>query len=362
MSDWVSDRVGDQAETLRRLMQQRPGNSIAGSDASRSNSAFSDSAFILEDATPARCAPVLTISSGKGGVGKSCMASHLGTLLARAGLRVMLVDGDFGLANLDILLGVQPTATLEQVLSGQAKLQDSIVGVEPNLWLVPAASGIMDVRHSDIGTRHRIARLFEDCPWEMDLIILDIGAGIQSNVLSLHSPAFKSVIVLTPEPTSLTDAYGLIKTLSRTSAVAEFHILVNQVTDAREARAVYHRLKDVADRFIDVRIEFLGFCEKDEKITQSVMNRKILLDWSSDGAGSSRSLLSLAESVREKFVVKDSEKRHEMRLDRQIDALHAIGSAHLSSSSLKVGTLEGNTARFWRTLLIPDSVGMRSTR
>jgi flagellar biosynthesis protein FlhG len=263
----------------------------------------------------------------------------------------MLVDGDFGLANLDIMLGVQPVATLEQVLAGEARLQDAVIGVEPNLWLVPAASGVMNVRQSDLPTRQKIARLFDNCPWEMDVIIMDVGAGIQSNVLSLHSPAFKSVIVLTPEPTSLTDAYGLIKTLRRNTAVAEFHVLVNQVTDAREAKATFQRLKDVADRFIDVRIEFLGHCERDEKITQAVMNRKILLDWNGSESGAVRSLRSLAMNVQEKFL-EPTLAKNELERESDTDL----------ESSLSVGSLVGNTARFWRTLLVPDSVTMRTTR
>jgi flagellar biosynthesis protein FlhG len=333
--------MSDQAETLRRLMQQRPSSVVTEERGRNSN------------IIPTRCAPVLTVSSGKGGVGKSCLSAHLGTLLARSGLRVMLVDGDFGLANLDILLGVQPAATLEQVLAGEARLQDAIVGVEPNLWLVPAASGLMEYRKSDQLTRQRIARLFDDCPWEMDVIIMDIGAGIQSNVLSLHSPAFKSVIVLTPEPTSLTDAYGLIKTLSRHTSVAEFHVLVNQVTDAREAKATFQRLKDVADRFIDVRIDFLGHCERDEKITQAVMKRKILLDWNSDEAGSVRSLRSLAMSVREKFLEPYFANNE---LEREADREWELGS------SVNAASFVGNTARFWQTLLAPDSVRMQTTR
>jgi flagellar biosynthesis protein FlhG len=271
----------------------------------------------------------------------------------------MLVDGDFGLANLDILLGVQPAATLEQVLAGEAKLQDAVVGVEPNLWLVPAASGIMDVRQSDFLTRQKISRLFDDCPWEMDLIILDVGAGIQSNVLSLHSPAFKSVIVLTPEPTSLTDAYGLIKTLSKTTAVAEFHVLVNQVTDAREAKATFQRLKDVADRFIDVRMEYLGHCERDEKITQAVMNRKILLDWNSGDAGSVRSLRSLAVKVQEKFLEPNAVPESQAGQAGQAVTRHDDSELRLASG-VRVGSLAGNTARFWKTLLVPDTVAMRS--
>lgn len=332
--------MSDQAETLRRLMQQRP--QFSNTDT------YTHS---IQEIGQTRGVPVLTVSSGKGGVGKSCLSAHLGTLLARSGLRVMLVDGDFGLANLDIMLGVQPVATLEQVLAGEARLQDAVIGVEPNLWLVPAASGVMNVRQSDLPTRQRIARLFDDCPWEMDVIIMDVGAGIQSNVLSLHSPAFKSVIVLTPEPTSLTDAYGLIKTLCRNTAVAEFHVLVNRVTDAREAKATFQRLKDVADRFIDVRIEFLGHCERDEKITQAVMNRKILLDWNGSESGAVRSLRSLAMNVQEKFLEPTLAKNE---LERESDAD--------LESSLSVGSLVGNTARFWRTLLVPDSVAIRTTR
>lgn len=332
--------MNDQAETLRRLMQQRP--QFSNTDT------YTHS---IQENVQTRCVPVLTVSSGKGGVGKSCLSAHLGTLLARSGLRVMLVDGDFGLANLDIMLGVHPVATLEQVLAGEARLQDAVIGVEPNLWLVPAASGVMNVRQSDLPTRQRIARLFDDCPWEMDVIIMDVGAGIQSNVLSLHSPAFKSVIVLTPEPTSLTDAYGLIKTLRRNTAVAEFHVLVNQVTDAREAKATFQRLKDVADRFIDVRIDFLGHCERDEKITQAVMNRKILLDWNGSESGAVRSLRSLAMNVQEKFL-EPTLAKNELERESDTDL----------ESSLSVGSLVGNTARFWRTLLVPDSVAMRTTR
>src|SRR4051812_43875571 len=125
----------DQADTLRRLMQERQ--------------PFDDRSEWAEKR--GRTVPVITIASGKGGVGKTCLAANLGALLARSGLRVLLIDGDFGLANLDILLGVQGGAgsspvTIEQVLAGRARLQDAILGVEPNLWLIPAASGLMDLR------------------------------------------------------------------------------------------------------------------------------------------------------------------------------------------------------------------------
>ena len=254
----------DQADTLRKLMQNR---AIQQDAESRS---FDDAAE--------SCKQVITISSGKGGVGKSILTANIGAILARSGLRVLLVDGDFGLANLDILLGVHADTSLEQVLQGEASVQDTVIGIEQNLWLLPASSGLSEARNWDPSAKTKLARLFDNFPWEMDVVLVDSGAGIQENVISLHSPSFHSVVVLTPEPTSLTDAYGMIKTLRRKAGVNHVGIIVNQVTDAREGRVTFQKLKDVAARFIDVEFEYLGHCQRDEKITQSVMKRKILLD------------------------------------------------------------------------------------
>lgn len=229
--------------------------------------------------------PVVTVSSGKGGVGKSSLVANLGTLLARQGVRVLLVDGDLGLANLDILLGVQTGATLEQLLGGTASLQEAVIGVEPNLWLLPAAAGLFELRDADRPTREKVLALFEDFPWEMDLILVDVGAGIQPNVLSLHSPLFESVIVLSPEPTSLTDAYSLIKLLRRHAGVTRASAIVNQVTDGMEGQQTFKKLKEVAGRFIDVELEYLGHCARDEKFLQAVMKRKSLLDLNRGGPG-----------------------------------------------------------------------------
>src|ERR1700756_1807863 len=131
--------MSDQADTLRRLMQQRqvsPGSTLAAENL--------------------RQPRIFTVASGKGGVGKSSFVATMGTLLARSGFRVLLVDGDFGLANLDIILNVQPVATLEQVLSGSATIQEAVVGVEPNLWLVPSSSGLVDYKHANEETRSRL--------------------------------------------------------------------------------------------------------------------------------------------------------------------------------------------------------------
>jgi flagellar biosynthesis protein FlhG len=320
--------MSDQADTLRRLMQQRQS---------------------APQPTRAHQPRIITVASGKGGVGKSCFSANIGTMLARNGQRVLLVDGDFGLANLDILLNVQSVATLDQVLEGSATIQEAVVGVEPNLWLIPAASGLLDFKQADANTRSKLVRVFEQCPWEMDFIIVDAGAGIQDNVLSLHSPEFESIVILTPEPTSLTDAYGLIKLLRRQVGIRRANVIVNQVTDGREGTQVFQRLKDVAAKFVDVQLDYLGHWQKDEKITESVIKRKTLLDLD-PGALSVPSLQLLAKRFQAKFI-------------GQVDDTSLLSAARrggpVTASPLRTGRFKdepaqvapGNTARFFRTLL-----------
>jgi flagellar biosynthesis protein FlhG len=320
----------DQADTLRRLMQER------GEQRDRNHDAHHP---MHDDRAPS--ARVITVASGKGGVGKSCLTANLGAWLARSGLRVLLVDGDTGLANLDILLGLAPEhrATLEQVLEGRARIQDAIVGVEPNLWLIPAAAGLQEMRHGGPESRLRLMEVFESCPWEMDVILVDAGAGIGPHVLSLHSPAFDSLVVLTPEPTSLSDAYSLIKMARWNAGVRKVGIVVNQSVDGRQGQAVFQKLKDIAARFLDVELEYIGHWVKDEKITQSVMKRKILLDLEG-GAPSLASLELLGKRISAK--------------SQAVPANQVLRSDSWSARTqgMHAGAVKtGNTAGFWRTLL-----------
>ena len=307
----------DQADTLRRLMRERVGT---------------DSKQVDDSEAPA--ARVFTVASGKGGVGKSCLVANLGPLLARSGLKVLLVDGDVGLANLDILLGLprEHRATFEQVIDGKARIQDAIVGVEPNLWLVSSASGLSEVRNSSAETRERLIEVFQACPWEMDVILVDAGAGIGQNVLSLHNSLFESLIVLTPEPTAFADAYSLIKLLHWNAGIRRFGVVVNLVADGKQGQAMFQKLKDVAARFLDVELEYIGHVQRDEKITQSVMKRKILVDL--DGGASSVSCLEL-------LAKRIFAKCQESPIRGQAPTL----------ARLRSDPNGGNMARFWRTLL-----------
>lgn len=252
----------DQADTLRRLMQFH-GKVVPTKVSSRHK--------------PRQ--PVFVFSSGKGGVGKSVCVSHLGAQLARQGLRVLLVDGDFGLANLDILLNIQPVATFEEVVSGRASMKEALVGVEPNLWLLPSGSGWLEARAWSPDFREKLVGLFDQCPWEMDVILVDTGAGIHESVLSLHQDGVNSVVVLTPEPTAFADAYGLVKTLNKQKGIRDFKIIVNQVTGDAEGEEIFNKFQGVCRKFLEVNLQYFGAICRDEKVTQSVMKRKILLDW-----------------------------------------------------------------------------------
>src|SRR6185437_260355 len=288
------------------------------------------------------------------------------SLLAREGQRVLLVDGDFGLANLDILLNVQPVATLEQVLRGSATIQEAVVGVERNLWLLPAASGLMDYKHADSATRERLAGVFDEFPWEMDYILLDAGAGVQENVISVHRPEFESVVLLTPEPTSLADAYGLIKVLRRQAGIRQVNVIVNQVADGREGTQAFQRLTEVAARFVDVQLEYLGHWQHDEKVVEAVMKRKILLDLEMGASSTPVSVPSL-QLLAKRFQLKFSGQSD----DRKSTARQGFSAMQVTGASLRTGRLrpelrpelrpdlrnepaqaaQGNTAGFFRSLL-----------
>jgi flagellar biosynthesis protein FlhG len=310
--------MNDQAETLRRLMLHR------------------DSSSDSREA-PAMSSHVITVASGKGGVGKSCIVANLGAILARSGLRVLLVDGDFGLANLEILFGVHGEARIEHVMAGKATLKEAVLGLEPNLWLLPASTGLMDAKLWEPSDRGKLITLLESCPWEMDVILLDVGSGIQENVLSLHSSSYHSLVVVTPEPTSITDSYGLIKLLRKRMGIRHVNVVVNKVTNGREGQVTFQKIKDVASKFVDIQLEYLGHLQRDEKITQSVMKRKILLDL--DKAAVSISCLELlAKRIRSTclgWVGEDGLERSHASRFKDEPALLA----------------PRNSAKFWRTLL-----------
>jgi len=283
----------DQANTLRMLMQEK-------SRAQRQHQP-----------------KVISVSSGKGGVGKTCFVAHLGTKLARMGHRVLLIDGDFGLANLDIVLNAQTEATVEQILNGTATIQSAILGIEPGLWLLPAGTGLSELRSADRSEeRAKILSLLQSIPWEMDFVIIDGGAGIHNHVLALQHPEFLSTVVMTPEPTSFTDAYGMIKIMNRDVGVENVGIVVNQVTDEAQALRCFQKLNQVVSNFLGFELNYIGHWKKDPRVIQSVMNRKILIDL--DERSDCESLAEIAEEFEKRLRQQPGELEDQQCLSRHV--------------------------------------------
>lgn len=219
---------------------------------------------------------VMAVTSGKGGVGKTNLVCNLAVEMARMGRRVLVVDADLGLANVDIVLGLSPQATLAEVLRGERTVADTIVAGPAGVRVLPAASGVAEIVHLSPEDRLRLLTEFDALEDEFDVVLLDTGAGISENVLFFSSAAQEILVVAVPEPTSIADAYALMKVLGARHAARRFRLVVNMVRGAEEGRDVYARLSDVASRFLDVSIDYLGHVFADEALRRAVAQRRPL--------------------------------------------------------------------------------------
>ena len=222
----------------------------------------------------ARNCHTIAVASGKGGVGKSNIALNLSVLLSAAGNRVALLDADLGLANLDVLIDTPVRANLAHVVAGQRTLRDIVIDLPCGVQLVPGASGL--ARMADLNEFQR-AKLLDELSAvedENDVIIVDTGAGIGKNVLTFAAGADTVVVVATPEPTSITDAYALIKVLIRQKCQGRVSLLVNFATDRNEARATFNRIATVAREFLGVAIYDAGYILTDPKVAAAVRKRQ----------------------------------------------------------------------------------------
>jgi flagellar biosynthesis protein FlhG len=221
---------------------------------------------------------VIAVTGGKGGVGKTCVAANLGLTLAAMGRAVMLMDADLGLANLDVVLGLRCRRTLADVLDGDCDLADIVVTGPMGLQVVPGASGIG--RMSSLGDRELagLINAFNDLTGRLDYLIVDTAAGISASVTRFSRAAQRVLVVLSGEPASMTDAYALIKVLSREHGVQRFEILANQVRRTGEGRDCFDGLARVCEKFLDVTLDYLGSVPADPFLRQAVAERRAVAD------------------------------------------------------------------------------------
>lgn len=250
----------DQAGTLRKLMSNRV-------------------AIRPMNMRPIR---VISVTSGKGGVGKTNIVANIAVMLQKAGHRVLVLDGDFGLANLNIVMGLEAGHTIYDVISGEKDINDIMLTGPHGVRLIPASSGIFRMTQLSIAEKTVFMERLEAAPVPFDVLLIDTGAGINSDVAYLNAAATEVIVVATPEPTSIADAYALMKVMSQDYRVKRFKLLVNMVDSPKEAMGVYNNILNVADRFLNVQIEYLGHVVDDRRLSQSVMQRKVLCEAAPD--------------------------------------------------------------------------------
>ena len=220
---------------------------------------------------------VIAVSSGKGGVGKTFFSIHLAEKAAHQGLRVLLLDADLGMANVDVMLGISGQGSIKQVFAGTAHLSDMLVRAKQGFDVLPGGSGFAELAALNTFQPQLLMDEMREIARDYDLVLIDTAAGIGDNVIFFVASAESSLIVLTPEPTSLTDAYALIKVLSKQRDVHRFMVAVNQ-SDAFDGELTFRRLMSVADRYLDVQLDYVGCMPQSQEVRRAIQHQDMLLE------------------------------------------------------------------------------------
>jgi len=221
---------------------------------------------------------VIAVSGGKGGVGKTNVSVNLAASLAKDGKEVLLMDADLGLANIDVLLGLNPAYDLSHVISGERTLEEVIIDGPANIKVIPASSGISRMANLTVKEQAGLIQAFSELGHAIDVMVVDTAAGISDSVINFCSASHEVVVVVCDEPASITDAYAFIKVMSREHKVQRFQILANMAHTAQEGRELFHKLSKATDRFLDVMLTFMGTIPYDEKLRKAVQHQRAVVD------------------------------------------------------------------------------------
>jgi flagellar biosynthesis protein FlhG len=239
---------------------------------------------------------VIAVTSGKGGVGKTSVVANLGYALTRLNKRVLLVDADIGLANLDVILGFSPRYNLQHVLSGEKPIGEVVITTPEGMKILPAGSGIQELTELTKSQKLCLLSELESLSRGIDIILIDTSAGISSNVMYFNLAAHEILMVVSPEPTSITDAYAMMKVLCLKYEENHFNLLVNGAQSAEEAKEVYNHISLVGQRFHHLSIDYWGYIVRDEHVIQAVRQQKALVELYPEAAAS-QCIFELAQKV-----------------------------------------------------------------
>jgi flagellar biosynthesis protein FlhG len=221
---------------------------------------------------------VIAVTSGKGGVGKTNLSANLALLAARAGQRVLVIDADLGLTNVEIVFGLKPQYHLGDLLERSLSIHDVLLEGPCGIRILPGSSGVQNLTRLDTDRKRRFLAAVDALEDSFDLVIVDTGAGIGDNVLFFVGVAQEALLVVSSEPTSLVDAYTAVKVLSQQAGVRNFNVVINQVVDELPARQIFHKLTAVTSRFLTANMRHLGYVPRDENVHRAIMAQRALVD------------------------------------------------------------------------------------
>lgn len=283
----------DQATNLRRIVKKESGKV--------------HKLRVKDGSFPQKNSPmVFTVTSGKGGVGKTNIVGNLAITYQRMKKRVLIFDADLGLANIDILFGINPKYTIEEVIKGEKELFQIIAEGPEGVAIIPASSGVQELSHLTEGQKIHLLNEFDLLNNMYDILLIDTGAGISSNVMYFNLAAQERIVVVTPEPTSITDAYALIKVMFMQHGTKEFIILMNMVRNEKEAVLVYKHLSRVVEKFMgSISLDYAGYIPYDKHLHESV-NMREPVTCCYPRSSSSQSFKKLAE-----YLLDQTDGRHQ---------------------------------------------------
>ncbi|MGB0468041.1 MAG: MinD/ParA family protein [Pontibacterium sp.] len=225
-----------------------------------------------------RSVKVIAVTGGKGGVGKTSVSVNVSLAMSQMGRRVVLMDADLGLANVDVMMGLNHRRNIVDVLEGNCRLKDVLIPVSENFSIVPASSGTQEMTALSVHEHAELIHAFSDLADDIDVLVVDTAAGISDAVISFVRAAQEVLVVVCDEPTSITDAYALIKLLSRDYHTARFRVLANMVRTDQEGRNMFAKLQTVTDRFLEVTLQYVGSIPYDETVRKAVQRQTAVLE------------------------------------------------------------------------------------